>query len=164
MPRRSLMTIEERFWSKVIPEPNTGCWLWLACIGNHGYGLFTPKHGVQLLAHRAAWEFANGRPAGDLHVLHQCDHRPCCNPDHLHLGTPADNMREASERGRTRKGASNPCAKLTEADVHAVRAGIAAGVSQSALGRRFGVSNGAIQGIADGKTWRAPREPTSIRR
>ncbi|MFB9187253.1 HNH endonuclease signature motif containing protein [Dactylosporangium sucinum] len=56
-----------------------------------------------LLAHRVAWEVANGQPIPDgLQVLHSCDNPPCCNPAHLSIGTQAENMQQMVARGRGR--------------------------------------------------------------
>ena len=44
----------------------------------------------------------DGRPAGDLIVLHACDNPECVRPDHLRLGTYAENTRDMLDRGRSR--------------------------------------------------------------
>jgi hypothetical protein len=58
-----------------------------------------------ILQHRMAWEMANGQtiPAGMV-VMHACDHRPCINPEHLRLGTPAENTEDMRLKGRARNG------------------------------------------------------------
>lgn len=66
-----------------------------------GYGVFSRGH-VNVLAHRDAWEKANEQPIpAGMVVRHSCDNPPCINPDHLLLGTQADNMRDKVLRGRT---------------------------------------------------------------
>src|SRR5262245_23505173 len=103
---------EERFWQKVDITP--GCWLWLASLGNHGYGqLGTHIDGkpTMVLAHRVSWEIHFGQIPNDLFVLHDCDqfylptdmtYRRCVNPQHLRLGTPLENMLDRSRKGRHR--------------------------------------------------------------
>jgi hypothetical protein len=93
-----------------------------------------------------------------LHVCHACDNPPCVNPDHLWLGTNADNVRDAREKGRPRvipriTGVAHHAAKLNPEKVAEIRRlqGI---VGPKELGRRYGVSHGAIQHIFQGKTWR----------
>ena len=79
--------------------PNA-CWAWTGRVNGGGYGQLKRK-GKHLLVHRLMWEHANRCeiPVG-MYVLHSCDNPRCCNPAHLHLGTPRDNMREAVDRGR----------------------------------------------------------------
>jgi len=103
----------ERFEEKFIPEPNSGCWLWLAsCLkdryGRDSYGVFGWGVGgrATILAHRAAWILYRGElPPNGIDLRHRCDNRLCVNPDHLIPGTRLENMRDAVERGRTFKGA-----------------------------------------------------------
>lgn len=95
----------ERFWSKVLVGGAGECWLWLACRNKNGYGLFRykgdPPHNIGR-AHVAAWRIVNG-DTGGLHVLHRCDNPPCCNPEHLFLGTQQENIEDMHRKGRYRK-------------------------------------------------------------
>jgi hypothetical protein len=92
-----------RFESKCIPEPNSGCFLWLPVVAGNGYGVFWDG-GRPRSAHRVAFELYCGPiPAGQF-VCHTCDERSCVNPDHLFLGTHADNMADRDAKGRQAKG------------------------------------------------------------
>ena len=146
--------IMERFWNKVNKHAENGCWEWAAgpC-GHWGYGGFTID-GRSMYAHRVSWMFEHGPIPDGLYVLHKCDNPPCVNPDHLFLGTHTDNMRDMVEKGRARGGSlpgeSNGQAKLTEADVLAIRADKR---TQQAIADEYGVSRRAIGYIKNRKTW-----------
>lgn len=93
--------LSHRFWSKV--DKSGECWLWKSSRGPKGYGQFTVKRGSNpVLTHRLAWELTSGPIEGGLFVLHRCDNPPCCNPEHLFLGTNADNVRDMMSKGRHR--------------------------------------------------------------
>jgi hypothetical protein len=103
-------TLLQRFLTKVnhLPGENA-CWLWMA--GNtYRYGVIREDgHGRQLLAHRVAWEFANGPIPRGAVVRHKCDNSLCVRPSHLEIGTTADNNRDMAARRRGRKsGAGLP--------------------------------------------------------
>ncbi len=144
----------ERFDAKWTPEPNTGCFLWLGTRTWNGYGHFK-LDGKPRRAHRLAWELTNGAIPGDLQVLHRCDVRECVNPDHLFLGTQADNIvdRDAKGRGVWSPGAKNGQAKLTPAQVSEIRR-LAAIRSQASIARDFGMSKAATCLIVNRKRWK----------
>ena len=104
------------FEDKFIPEPNTGCWIWLATISNKGYGKF--KHnGKMVEAHRVSYELYNKDFDKSLCVLHRCDNRLCVNPSHLFQGTKKDNGVDMVSKNRSTRGSKNSKAKLTEEQV-----------------------------------------------
>ena len=88
-----------RFERKYTPEPNTGCWLWTAGTCRFGYGRF---HYVKrdIESHRMSWHFYRGPIPDGLCVLHKCDTPACVNPDHLFLGTRADNNIDCTNKKR----------------------------------------------------------------
>ena len=94
-----------RFDAQHIPEPNSGCWLWIGS-QRRGYGLIWDA-GKQWLAHRVSWVIHSGAIPDGMHVLHKCDTPPCVNPQHLFLGTHAQNMAD-----RDRKGRNKPCRSM----------------------------------------------------
>jgi len=90
-----------------------------------------------------------------LEVRHRCDNRACVNPDHLELGSHADNMRDMAERGRAnpRRGSAHPVSKLTESEIPVIRQLLAAGSTQRAVAHRFGVDQALIGRIARRISW-----------
>lgn len=143
----------ERFWSKVAVGAMNECWEWQAGKYANGYGQYYAwPHNVP--AHRAAWMIANDQeiPQG-LFVRHKCDNPLCCNPAHLEVGTPADNVRDMVERGRNRKGSGCQQAKLSEEDVVDIRRLLSAGHGAVELGKQFGVTHSTISLIASGRIW-----------
>ena len=84
---------EESFWAKV--QKSDGCWEWMAAKNHNGYGIVSKRSGNQL-AHRVAWIMVRGAIPFGRNVLHRCDNPPCVNPDHLFLGTQAENITEVS--------------------------------------------------------------------
>ena len=92
-------SIRERFEDKYIPVTESGCWIWTASINKQGYGQLMVD-GRPKGAHRVSYELHVGKITDNLFVLHDCDTPSCVNPNHLHLGTNSDNMKECVERKR----------------------------------------------------------------
>ncbi len=90
--------INQRFWDRLVRQEN-GCWDWPAGTGVSGYGLISYE-GRSTGTHRLAWQLTNGPIPEGMFVLHHCDNRRCCNPDHLFVGTHTDNMRDMHAKGR----------------------------------------------------------------
>ena len=106
---KSEMTIAERLEHLSIPEPNSGCLLWLGGTDCDGYGRMTiTSDGSKSfkVAHRVAFELRFGDIRGGLFVLHKCDNPLCINPDHLFLGTQRENCRDTARKGRGTKSKS----------------------------------------------------------
>lgn len=96
----------DRIQALCVPEPNTGCWLWIGRMGPNGYGEIRVD-GKMKRAHRVSRTVFGGEFDHNLHVLHKCDVKICVNPDHLRLGTHDDNMRDLASKRRAARG-DNP--------------------------------------------------------
>lgn len=104
-------TLKERIERLSMPEPNTGCWLWIASGRSNQNGIEYGRLEVttdgscrKVAAHRVSYEVFKGPIPNGLNVLHKCDVGCCVNPDHLFLGTQVDNMKDCYAKGRIRNG------------------------------------------------------------
>lgn len=84
-------SLKERFEEKYIPEPNSGCWLWLGAGTVAGYGLLSIARSTNDLAHRISYELYKGKIPVGMEVDHLCRVRCCVNPAHLEVVTSDEN-------------------------------------------------------------------------
>lgn len=142
----------KRFEEKFITEPNSGCWLWVANIYTNGYGQIK-INGRPVGAHRVSWELYRGRIPEDLCVLHKCDNPPCVNPDHLFLGTQADNVADQIKKGRLNPpyGERQGRAKLATSDILAIRDDLR---THKEIAAGYGIASSHVSDIKLRKKWR----------
>ena len=149
--------LRDRLLSRISITP-AGCWEYTGSRNHKGYGAIGlgGKRGGSTGAHRASWMVHHGAIPDGLQVLHRCDNPPCVNPDHLFVGTPADNMNDKVQKGRASgpRGESHPRHKLTSADVQEIRSRYAAGgTTMRALAAEYDVSRPCIYYVIAHKTW-----------
>lgn len=136
------------------------CIIWKGTILQSGYGqlMVGNKH---WRAHRWAWTQEKGDIPEGLHVLHECDTRPCINVKHLFLGTHTDNMRDKVTKGRMhQEGERNPVAKFTETQIKEIRLKRKLGLfTYHQLAEWYGVDKVTIFNIDHKQTWTHVREP-----
>lgn len=163
-------TLPGKFWNKIDksgPIPNHQqqlgrCWKWCGSKVSTGYGHYTFRRhqkGIQnrVLVHRLVWVIFNGSIPSGKWILHHCDNPNCCNPNHLFCGTPADNGRDKSLKGRSNPPVGERCghSKLTNEDIIKIRSLYASGAfTQSQLSDLYKVGQGEISRIKNRKRWK----------
>lgn len=166
---RSRRTLLDRFREKV--EKTDGCWRWIGPTTRAGYGTISASVDgkTHIYAHRLAWEITNGPIPSGLFVCHRCDVPTCVNPAHLFVGSAADNNADMHAKGRaylgqrsrfrlnpegTTRGEMNPRARLTAAQVSAIRRRYAhGGVTHRGLAAEYGVRQRTIYDIVHRRSW-----------
>ncbi len=133
---------KQRFFKKI--KRTVGCWPWTATRDSCGYGQIGIR-GRTMNAHRLSWlihkgDIPKGIGSHGMCVLHTCDTPSCVNPEHLFLGSQADNMADCRAKGRSN-------AVLTEEDVRRIREARLFGAVQQDLADVWGVSQGHICGL-----------------
>lgn len=166
MPRKN--NPEKRFWSRVNKNAptqshmQTNCWEWTGAINSCGYGSIYID-GRSITTHRYSYMQAFGPVNGGLFVCHRCDVRHCVNPEHLFLGTNRDNVVDMYQKGRGAAGRSEVSkklggvrhfnAKLSMAQVAAIRDAHRAGECQADIARQYKVSGSTIHDIVHLKSY-----------
>lgn len=161
----TITTQQERFDRIMlrINKTSNGCWEWLGSVTKQGYGKFGDYYGKTQLIHRFVFMHTNSCVLTDECVLHRCDNRRCCNPEHLFLGTRSLNSLDRHAKGRTKPSykSSDKCqgedcasAKLTWVEVYEIRKLWGEGIYQIELAERYGVHKGTINKIVHNRTWR----------
>ena len=158
------------FWDHA--TKSDGCWLWNGDKTAAGYGKLYLL-GKMFYAHRVAWELTNGAMPKGLFVCHTCDTPSCVRPDHLFVGTNADNLHDMISKGRQREpirptgddhwthkhpervrvGERNNMAKLTAQQVLDIRCRYPH-ETQTALAKQYGVRQSSIWQVLSGRTWK----------
>lgn len=136
---RASAGIVARFWGKVQQTPT--CWLWRASTVR-GYGQFAYSRpgapNVKVYAHRMAWILTHGPIRDNYSVLHRCDTPLCVRPDHLFLGTQADNLNDARAKGRLVDG--RHLIRVDDAGLADIRAHYRPRQNGKALAAKYGIT------------------------
>lgn len=120
--------------------------------GGYGYRQYPPTRRREL-THRIAYMEAFGPIPPGMCVCHRCDNPPCINPEHLFLGTLAENCHDRHRKGRTPQGEAAGPAKLTAVLVREIRGLCAQGWQQCDVAAAYGVTDASVFNIRHGKTW-----------
>lgn len=129
----------ERMMRRVIPNED-GCWIFTGYKEKFGYGRVNTPLGVDR-THRVSYKHFYGDITKNLCVLHVCDVPACCNPNHLFLGTRAENAVDKAKKQRDNR-------KLAGCDVAEIR--LAKGTHQH-IANKYGVTSGMVTMIKNGR-------------
>lgn len=156
---RSQAPVEERFWRQVRKTP--GCWEWTGrAKSNKGYGQIGlgGRGAKQELVHRFSYQLHKGPIPDGLVVMHACDNPRCVNPDHLSVGTPSDNIKDAVRKGRWKavpplhRGEKQHSSKLTAEKVLYMRANPQ--ISTKEFAEMYGCAEVSIRKARNGSSWK----------
>lgn len=138
------------------------CWIWTAAKDKHGYGLMWFRGRLDK-AYRVSWALHRGDIPQGMSVCHKCDTPSCVNPDHLFIGTQAENLKDMRSKGRQSLvgpnggqlvGSLHQNSVLTELGVIEMRRRHAAGEPQASIARSFGVAPVTAHKAIRGVTWK----------
>jgi hypothetical protein len=143
----------ERFGPKVhVVQDESSCWEWQAHVNSHGYGGIRvkvwPGKWRNMHAHRLSYLLAYGECPDGAFICHRCNNSRCIRPDHLYAGDSYSNQADRRLAG------NRPASKLTPQAIPLIVEWHREGVSLSEIGRRLGVSPGAIGHVVAGETWK----------
>lgn len=162
--------LKEKLLSRVSIDPN-GCWIWTRAKNKDGYGYLFYEGKMQRVT-RLSYALFNGNISDNKLVLHKCDNPSCINPEHLFLGTHADNANDRNSKGRQAKGERHANAKVKERAVFlykslrhlAMNAGFGKVVGTKVAMHHSGLNHSTATHINAGRRWRhiniykAPKE------
>lgn len=161
---------QEYILNRSIPEPNTGCWLWLGSTKGKGrlagYGAICTSSNSKrrdMLAHRFSFEAFNYKIPDGCWILHQCDNPACVNPEHLLVGNNKTNVLDKVAKGRQSKGNTHGRSTTTWDVVRKIRSEyVKKVVTAPMLAKKYGIGVSAVELILANRTWKEEsNEPTN---
>ena len=133
---------DDHFWFRIDIRSDQECWEWTGARSSNGYG-----NANMQVAHRVAYEKARGQIPPGLVVMHSCDNPPCCNPNHLSLGTTQENAIDMADKGRNSKSG----VKFSPAEVREMRRLIAeGGMLKKDIAAAYQITKGSLWRIERG--------------
>ena len=143
----------DRLWK----NEKTGCIEWQGSRDKNGYGTLRAGR-KDYKAHRAAFERTHGPIPKGMMVCHTCDNPPCCNVDHMFLGSASDNAQDCVSKSRHVHGSKSANAKISDHIVRQIKARLKSGESQAAIARTFGIDQTTVSRVKRQKSWKHVKE------
>jgi predicted metal-binding protein len=144
--------VESAFWDRVNKREDDECWEWQGYLMPNGYGQLKERE-KNVYAHRYSYKLHFGELPEELCVCHKCDNRKCVNPNHLFIGTVADNMRDMYEKGRNYKGKPGTT-KLTPEQVRMIRTLCENNYDKTEIAKVFGLKRCTVANIYSRRLWK----------
>ncbi len=139
------------FWANINRRRRDQCWLWTGCVTKTGYGRFFAE-GKTMRANRIVAGLHRGKMlTNDELACHKCDNPPCCNPDHIFVGTNLDNSTDCCSKQRQLRGEKHHSARMTPSKVATIRG---SDKTIKELSKEFGVTWRAIWKIKQRISWK----------
>lgn len=149
--KRAVVPVSIRLEENLMPLAECGCWIWMGHLSDLGYGKMKIDGKAQSV-HRVSWTLNRNAIPDGVKVLHSCDIRCCFNPDHLFLGSQADNVADmiSKNRGGDVRGERNGNAKITAIQADEIRN---SPLGTVALGKIHGIGRSMVSNIKRGENW-----------
>ena len=149
------------FWSKV--NKTDTCWLWTGYTNVKGYGTFN-LNGKPVLAHRLSKMLSGSFPLDNQECDHLCRIRNCVRPSHLEWVDHKENVRRGDVMGQTwakgknightrTQGTKHGNSKLDEDSIFEIRRVVDCGITQTAIAKQWGISQGHVSRIVRRESW-----------